>query len=482
MNVNLGRMIRTDYVEAFMTTNRSIHTSRRSTRRTFLGTTAAAAISAAFEASQRPVFAAPSVVSSRAIAKAKLRPDLVDEKSPAGIEVVQLTAETDVPSSHLYMEAQVFTPDSKRFVLHRSANAHGSSKSDPKHQYLLCDIENGCELYPLTEEVGATAASVSPDGKCLYYFVNETEVGGGRLTLKRVNLDGSNRQTIQVVDKPLPDTSFRPSGIYPLSTISSDGKRMALSAFLGDGKTEGAPYGMMVFDLEKATVALAVQGPTWCNMHPQYCRSTDAEAAHDILVQENHGNVATAAGGIKRLTGGDGADIHVIRDDGTNFRNMPWGRDGNEFCQGHQCWRGRSTWAITSTGCRQPREAQLIEGRVAPHAGHVGIQTPGGLRNDLSRDLPDPHFYHFATDIAGKRLVSDAGPLGKDASICLARLGEPGKDAASKLTYLVSPRSSCIKTAHIHPLLSPDGTMAFFNSDESGVLQAYMIRGLENCG
>jgi len=417
----------------------------------------------------------------RAKAKAKPRPNLVDEKSPRGIEVVQLTTETDVPSSHLYMEAQVFTPDSKRFVLHRSAHAHGSSKTDPKHQYLLCDIENGCEQRPLTKEVGATAPSVSPDGAYLYYFVNETEVGGGRLTLKRVNLDGSDRQTILVVDSPLPDTRFYPSRIYPLSTISSDGKRLALSAFLGDGKTEGAPYGMMVFDLEKATVSLAVHGPTWCNMHPQYCRSTDAEQAQDILIQENHGNVATATGSIKRLTGGEGADIHVIRDDGTNFRNMPWGRDGNEFCQGHQCWRGRTNWAITSTGCRQPREAQLIEGRAAPHAGHVGIWTPGGVRNDLSRSFPDPHFYHFATDIAGKRLVSDAGPLGKDASIRLAELGEPGKDPASKLTYLVSPRSSCVKTAHIHPFLSPDGTMAFFNSDESGILQAYMICGLENC-
>ncbi len=42
----------------------------------------------------------------------------------------------------------------------------------------------------------------------------------------------------------------------------------------------------------------------------------------------------------------------------------------------------------------------------------------------------------------------------------------------------MGPRSTCDKGAHIHPFLSPDGTMAFFNSDESGLLQAYMIRGL----
>jgi hypothetical protein len=380
------------------------------------------------------------------------------------------------------MEAQIFTMDSKRFVFHRSAHAHGSSKDDPEHRYLLCDLENDCAISPLTEESGATGPSVSPDDKYLYYFVNQTEVGGGRLTLKRVKLDGTDRQTIVVVNAPLPGTQFRPSRIYPLSTISSDGTRVAIAAFLGDGKTEGAPFGLLVFDVEKATVELIIHGSTWCNLHPQYCRSFETEARHDILIQENHGNVANAKGEIQRLTGGEGADIHVTRDDGSKLRNLPWGRDGNEFCQGHQCWRGRSTWAITSTGTQKPPEAQLIEALPAPHAGHIGIRTPGGIRNDLSRTFPNPHFYHFATDIRGNRLISDAGPLGKDARLFLADLGQPGKEPATKFNYLLCPKSSCVKTAHIHPFLSPDGSLGFFNSDESGILRAYLIRGLQSSG
>ena len=408
----------------------------------------------------------------------KARPDLLDSRSPAGVEVFQLTTEAEVPSSHLYMEAQIFTPDSARFVLHRSAHAHGSDKNDPLHQYLLCDLANGCELSPLTPELGATGASVSPDGKTLYYFVNETEVNGGRLMLNRVQLEGTGRETLVVVDSVLPGTKYRPSRIYPLSSISSDGKRIAISCFLGDGQTEGAPWGLMVFDIEKATVNLIIEGQSWCNMHPQYSRSTDPEQCHDILIQENHGNMADVAGNVTLLVGGDGADIHLIRDDGTNFRNLPWGRDGNEFCQGHQCWRGRSEWAITSTGTKQPPEAQLIEGREAPYDGHVGLNTPGGVRNDLSREFENPHFYHFATDIAGRRLITDAGPLCDQASIWTAKFGEPGVDALSDWTYLLSPRSTCLKGAHIHPFLSPDGTMGFFNSDDSGLLQAYMVTGL----
>lgn len=406
------------------------------------------------------------------------RPDLLDDESPGGIEVVQLTHEEGVPGSHVYMEAQIFTPDSKHFVLHRSAHAHGSDKTDPEHRYLVCDVDEACALRPVTDEAGATAPSVAPDGRHLYYFVDETEPGGGRLTLRRVAMDGSARETLMVIDSPLPGTDYRPSRIYPLSTISSDGKRIALSCFLGDGKTGGAPWGLMVFDPAEADVRLILEGTSWCNVHPQYCRSFDVEEAHDILVQENHGCEYDARGSVTALTGGAGADIHVIRDDGTSFRNMPWGRDGNERCQGHQCWVGRSTRAITSTATRRPKECQLIEGLAAPHAGHVGVNTPGGVRNDLSRAFPDPQFCHFATDIEGSRLITDADPRGPDGRLFLAELPGPGGGPVEKWTYLLKPRSSCKKEAHIHPFLSPDGSMGFFNSDESGILQAYVVRGL----
>jgi len=410
----------------------------------------------------------------------RLRPDLLDDNSPAGLEVIQLTDE-DVPSSHVYMEAQISTLDSRFLLLHRSAHAHGSDKDDPEHRYLVCDTENDCELAPLTSECGATAPSVSPEGESVYYFLNETETGGGALTLKRVGIDGQGRETVLRLDAPLPGTAFRPSRIYPLSTISSDGRKLALSAFMGDGETENAPYGLMVFDLRKATVDLVLSGPTWCNIHPQYCRSRDAERQRDILVQENHGNTHDAAGNITgRLTGGAGAEIHVIRDDGTDFRTMPWGRDGNEFCQGHQCWRGRSAWAITSTGTRSPAEQQLIESLACGHQGHIGLGTSRAVRNHLSRTFADPHpcFHHFGTDISGTRLVTDAGPFNTGGRLFLFEFGEPGQEAFAKCTHLLAPRSSCVKETHIHPFLSPDGSMAFFNSDETGVLQAYMVRGL----
>jgi len=95
----------------------------------------------------------------------KPRPDLLDAESPKGLEVSQLTTEPDLSGAHLYMEAQIFTPDSKRFLLHRSATAHGGNKSDPKHRYYVCDLENGGALTPIIEELACVAPSVSPDGR-----------------------------------------------------------------------------------------------------------------------------------------------------------------------------------------------------------------------------------------------------------------------------------------------------------------------------
>ncbi len=47
-------------------------------------------------------------------------------------------------------------------------------------------------------------------------------------------------------------------------------------------------------------------------------------------------------------------------------------------------------------------------------------------------------------------------------------------------TWLLNPRSTWRKESHIHPFLSPDGRAGFFNSDESGVHQCYMVRGWED--
>ena len=403
----------------------------------------------------------------------KPRPDLLDANSPQGIDIIQLTTE-DVPSCHVYMEAQIFTPDSKRFVLHRSAHAHGRDPKDPEHRYLLCDIDDDCRLSPLTTEVGAIAPSVSPDGAMLYYVVAELDDAGGRILLKRVTLDGTDRRTLAVLEGKLPGTALRPAlRVYPLSTIRSDGKRLAIQTGLRRTDADEVTFGLIIFDLDTGTSELIHEGPTWFNMHPQYSRSTDADAMHDIMIQHNHTDMHRLC--IDPLL----ADIHCIRDDGTNMRTFPCGRDGNERCHGHQCWRGRTTWGIMGTDTKTPPARHLIECRPSPTEEHTGLLTPGTHRNDLSRPSDFPRTAHFGTDIAGTRLITDSSPYDDGVSLILTELGEPGTDPITNWTWLISARCSFVKETHTHPFLSPDGKLGFYNSDESGLRQAYMIRGLD---
>ena len=121
--------------------------------------------------------------------------------------------------------------------------------------------------------------------------------------------------------------------------------------------------------------------------------------------------------------------------------------------------------------------AELFEARTLPHIGHEGLKTPGGVRNNLSREHPAPDFHHFATDAAGRRLITDAGPRLGGGALWLGTIPTDETKAIEDWTYLMCPGSSWRKDTHIHPFLSPDGRVGFFNSDESGVLQSYMVGG-----
>ena len=261
------------------------------------------------------------------IYESKERPDLIIENSQEGLRVVQMATNPYIGSYHIYTEAQVFTPDSKRFVFNRGGNIW------------LCDIKDNFGLRQLTKEEGSKGPSVSPDGKWMYYIIDRTNYSEGILKLKRVSLVNFSRETLLILDGPIPGTNFKPTRIYGLTSISSDGKRLCTSAFLGDGKTKQAPWGLLVFDLENPSVKLVenplFDGKYFNNLHPQYCRSTDPILSHDILIQHNHNSEVDETGKTIKLVGREkGADIHVIRDDGKNWRDIPIGREWESVCPG----------------------------------------------------------------------------------------------------------------------------------------------------
>jgi len=119
-------------------------------------------------------------------------------------------------------------------------------------------------------------------------------------------------------------------------------------------------------------------------------------------------------------------------------------------------------------------ERGLMEGQPLPDVGHRGVNTPGAdaVRNHLTRHLTRPNLVHFGVDIAGTRR-----PEKPEGYIYLAKLPRDAGGPLTNVTPLLDIHSSWIKECHPHPFLSPDGTMGFFNSDESGILQAYMVKG-----
>ena len=72
-----------------------------------------------------------------------VRPNLIPDAEQDQLEIIQLTTDA-LPCSHIYMEAQIFTPDSERLIVQRSGHPHGSDPKDPNHQFLVCDLEDNC--------------------------------------------------------------------------------------------------------------------------------------------------------------------------------------------------------------------------------------------------------------------------------------------------------------------------------------------------
>lgn len=414
------------------------------------------------------------------------RPDLKTNKSPGDLEVFQLT-NTELPSCHIYMEAQVFTSDSKRLILHEAATPHGGLEGDPKHRYLLCDLENNGELIPLTDETDVTGPSLSPDDRVMYYFACPgLGINQGSFALRRINLDGTERETIAVVDAPLPGSEVIPSKLYPLSTISSDGRHIAISVMLSDGKTDHPDNGILVFNTITGNCEEIRLDPDFTNIHPQYCRSPEPALKHDLMIQHGHGRTRKATG--EKATDFDrfGVDIHLIRDDGTNLRDLPAGRDGREYCQGHQCWRGESEWCVIGTGKANPKHkhgwgGELVECLPASFVGHLGKRTPGAVRQVISDSFPGiPDFHHFQTERTGQLLITDCGPSDEGCTLWLGQLDKPGQGPMRNWTYLLDVRTADCSEGHPHPFLSPDSRRGFFNSTESGTLQAYMVTNLDS--
>jgi len=430
------------------------------------------------------------------------REDLYLPDGPKGFDIIEITGKSNVSHGHVYMENYVFTPDSRRFVFYRRYGytpGNGAGPSNPiphRCEIFLCDMDDGYSVRQLTDEDRVGVCNIAPDGKHVVYFVDHT--GRPGFMLKRVNIETGLREVLMTVDKPLAGYSFAPICTGQMG-IRIDGNAVCTQSMVMTPWEDTALYLSLVLDLNKSEPQVILEGNDFSNQHLQYAKKPDD--IHDIMVQHNHGFCTTYShsmggnsflGDMHRLIGAYGCDIHAIRDDGRNYRDFPWGRNGWEHPQGHQCWLGTTGWAVTSTGTRQPdgsMKCNLIAGNpmyCADNLRHTGLRLPDAEKNRvlLSREMPVANFCHFAFDPTGVYYVSDwIEPEAKTPelhaamdTVVIGKMTSPAGDGLypdSVIRQKPLCYSKCIfidQPTHPHPTLSPDHKTVLFNIAEPGKL------------
>lgn len=114
------------------------------------------------------------------------------------IEISMIEYDDDIRLCHIYMEAQIFTPDSQRFLVNSGASPHGRTNLDPsRHTYWRCDLDDAGKLSPVITEPQALAPSLSPDGTIIYYILDHTlcpDSGKKGIEIKKLTLMEQNER------------------------------------------------------------------------------------------------------------------------------------------------------------------------------------------------------------------------------------------------------------------------------------------------
>ena len=406
-----------------------------------------------------------------------------DGRSPKGVSVFQLTND-EKGAALVYPDLPCFLHDGRRFILHGQAGP------------MVCNLDKGASLRPLFESPGGGRPfTVYPNGRFVAFHERQSDAGG-HFKLWRMDVDTGKIELVYERAGRIPGTPID-AGKLSVATVSSDGRRFATVAFLGDGHTQNAPYGIVVIEPGRDSVAVVAEDKDFFNGHLRYCASTDPEASHDLMIQQNHGSELDEQGRAVVHLGppcDGGADIHVVRDDGGDWRDMPWGRDGQESCIGHQLWRGGSRAGVTVTlqnadtsyGWADGTRQEVVAGwpvQTDKSRPHLGRRNAGARRVLLSEGFEGGRWCHFGLDATGLRAVLDTFPIynGIRAGMEVWIAGARDETSPLKFRYILNSGMTFggKRWDHAHPILSPGGQELFFNSDLTGVSQAYMVTGLE---
>ncbi len=343
-----------------------------------------------------------------------------------GVRVIRMTCLPWV-STHIYPEAPVHTPDGRRFVIRRTNPFTGEG------HYWVGDMERR-QVRQITDEPGALAPMVTPDGSAYVYSVGRQ--------MWRMDPDTFERELWW-------DVPLDVGAIGGATTISHCGTRVLCS-----WRQPPDRFGLAALDLAHQSARVAFEHPDCRNPHGQYCRGPH----YKIMVQVNDGIEHDAHGNVIRLIGDHGASLHVANDDGSDPVKLNVGSQPRQRVQGHQCWLGGEVRAITSTHRRDAvgrpwRQDQIIA--IAPGDPEGQVVAQGEM------------FCHMHTTKDGRFWISDCN---QTARIFI------GSVRTGRYKLIVNSGSSfgSHQATHPHPFFLGDDRSIGWNSDVSGIPQVYV--------
>jgi hypothetical protein len=357
------------------------------------------------------------------------------EDNASGAHVRQLTSAPAI-THDLYHEQPPCSAEGNRLALFRTAFGDPTAPGD----LMVYEIEQrritclARDIYGIGSGIHALATS-SWSGHI--YAVQQREKDR---VLLHVNLNTLESTELFEWDDTL---GFGPK------TVSPDGRRG-----LAIGRPSPETLGIFRFELRSGHGDWIHISPHLSNPHLQYRLHADQR----ILIQENRGEVLDEVGNIIRPYDERGVGLYSISSEGDDRRDFPVGPPWTAGTTGHECWIGDSDRVLVTLVAPYndgERCGNIVEARVDWEKPRVVFDSPR-------------IWNHISVSRCGKYFVAD---IHEEADIPIII----GSIASGKTRVLCNAQTSAgyPQYTHSHPYLTSDNRHVVFNSDRTGLAQAY---------
>ncbi len=349
---------------------------------------------------------------------------------PASGSRIRMLTSAPAITHNIYCEQPYCSADGNRLALLR----HHELGPDCMGDLLLYDIKT-YRIARLEREV---------TGVCCHAWSGVLYVTMGRDQQKRL---------VKIDLNTLEREELFPWGDLPgsgLGAISADQRTGLLY-------TQKPPQDFRIYtmDLQTRKTTLIHQSPDIINPHLQF----RLHNAKRIMIQENRGGLLDAEGYSVRSCDARGVGLYSIAADGSDRKDFPVGPPHTPSTTGHECWIGDTDRAMVTLG---------------------GIHDDGEKRGnvlEVSHDRPKARVVFESTNIwnhmsvsrCGKFFVTDAYGL-PGVPILLGCI----KTGKTRILCEALTTGGGGQYTHAHPYITSDNKWVVYNSDRTGLAQAYL--------